>query len=55
MDMNLLREISTVLGLMCFALIVIWAFGTKNGRKKFDDAAQQIILDDDIPKQRDNQ
>lgn len=52
MDMNLFRSISTVLGLLCFALLTVWAF-SKAAKPTFDEAAQRLIQDDDLPKSRD--
>ncbi|MDK2124656.1 cbb3-type cytochrome oxidase subunit 3 [Parachitinimonas caeni] len=49
MDQNLLREIVTLAGFICFALIFFWAWG-KPAQAKFKEAAQQPIDDDDTPK-----
>ncbi|QRM20540.1 CcoQ/FixQ family Cbb3-type cytochrome c oxidase assembly chaperone [Dechloromonas sp. TW-R-39-2] len=38
MDINDLRSITTVLGLLCFLGIVAWAYG-KGSKKGFEEAA----------------
>ncbi|PHV11651.1 cbb3-type cytochrome oxidase subunit 3 [Chitinimonas sp. BJB300] len=48
MDINLLRQIITVAGLVCFAAIALWAYG-KPASQRFDEAAMQPINDDDLP------
>ncbi|WP_245575012.1 cbb3-type cytochrome oxidase subunit 3 [Chitinilyticum litopenaei] len=45
---NDLRMIVTLLGLLCFIGICVWAYG-KRSRNRFDDIAQQVIADDDSP------
>jgi cytochrome c oxidase cbb3-type subunit IV len=47
MDINLLRSIVTVLMLLIFAGIVVWAWGRK--RQAAFDAAAQLPLIDDAP------
>lgn len=46
MDINDLRSIVTVAGLLCFLAIVIWAYG-KGSRKGFDEAANLPFAEGD--------
>jgi cytochrome c oxidase cbb3-type subunit 4 len=46
MDINDLRSITTVLGLLCFLGIVAWAYG-KRSKKGFDEAANLPFADND--------
>jgi cytochrome c oxidase cbb3-type subunit 4 len=46
MDINDLRSIITVAGLLCFLAIVGWAYG-KGSRKGFDEAAKLPFAEDD--------
>ena len=46
MDINDLRSLTTVLGLLCFLGIVAWAYG-KSSRKGFDEAANLPFADGD--------
>ena len=46
MDINDLRSLITVLGLLCFLGIVGWAYG-KGSKKGFDEAANLPFADDD--------
>jgi cytochrome c oxidase cbb3-type subunit 4 len=39
MDINLLRSIATVLSLVVFIVIVVWAWSDRN-RSSFDEAAK---------------
>jgi cytochrome c oxidase cbb3-type subunit IV len=46
MDINDLRSITTVLGLLCFLGIVAWAYG-KGSKKGFDEAANLPFAEND--------
>lgn len=46
MDINDLRSIITVAGLLCFLAIVGWAYG-KSSRKGFEEAANLPFAEDD--------
>lgn len=46
MDINDLRSIVTVAGLLCFLGIVAWAYG-KSSRKGFDEAANLPFAEPD--------
>lgn len=46
MDINDLRSMVTVAGLLCFLGIVAWAYG-KGSRKGFDEAANLPFAEDD--------
>jgi cytochrome c oxidase cbb3-type subunit 4 len=46
MDINDLRSITTVLGLICFLGIVVWAYG-KSSKKGFEEAANLPFADND--------
>ncbi len=46
MDINDLRSITTVLGLLCFLGIVGWAYG-KSSKKGFEEAANLPFSGDD--------
>ena len=46
MDINDLRSIVTVTGLLCFLLIVAWAY-SKRSKKGFDEAANLPFAEDD--------
>ena len=46
MDINDLRSLTTVLGLLCFLAIVAWAYG-KSSRKGFEEAANLPFADGD--------
>jgi cytochrome c oxidase cbb3-type subunit IV len=46
MDINDLRSIVTVAGLLCFLAIVWWAYG-KSSQKGFEEAANLPFADDD--------
>ncbi len=48
MDMTLVRSLSTVLGLLCFLGIVVWAY-SKGSKQRFDEAANLPFADDDLP------
>ena len=50
MDINDLRSLFTVLGLLCFLGIVAWAY-SKHAKKGFDEAARLPLSDDDLPAQ----
>ena len=47
MDINLLRSLVTVVSLVSFVGIVVWAFGTGR-RERFDEAAHLPFADDEI-------
>ena len=46
MDINDLRSIVTVTGLLCFLAIVAWAYG-KSSKKGFEEAANLPFSGDD--------
>ncbi len=46
MDINDLRSITTVMGLLCFLGIVAWAYG-KSSKKGFDEAANLPFAEQD--------
>ena len=46
MDINALRSITTVMGLLCFLGIVAWAYG-KSSKKGFEEAANLPFADND--------
>jgi len=46
MDINDLRSIVTVAGLLCFLAIVGWAYG-KSSKKGFEEAANLPFAEDD--------
>ena len=46
MDINDLRSIVTVAGLLCFLAIVAWAYG-KSSKKGFEEAANLPFAEDD--------
>ena len=48
MDINDLRTVITVLGLLCFLGICIWAY-SKHAKAGFDEAAQLPFTEDDAP------
>ncbi|QLG87855.1 cbb3-type cytochrome c oxidase subunit 3 [Chitinibacter bivalviorum] len=45
---NDVRIIVTVLGFILFVGICFWAY-SKSSKQRFDEAAQQPFLDDDLP------
>ena len=47
MDINLLRSMITILSLVAFLGIVVWAFGPGR-RQRFDEAANLPFADDEI-------
>ncbi len=47
MDINLLRSLITVVSLVTFIGIVVWAFGPGR-RERFDEAAHLPFADDEI-------
>ena len=47
MDINLLRSLITVLSLVAFLGIVLWAYGPGR-RERFDEAARLPFADDEI-------
>lgn len=49
MDINTLRGLSTILVMIVFIGIVIWAFSRKR-KSKFDDAANLPFADEEINK-----
>ena len=46
MDINDLRSIVTVAGLLCFLAIVAWAYG-KSSKKRFEEAANLPFAEED--------
>lgn len=48
MDINDARAIVTVLALVCFIAITLWAFSSR-ARKGFDEAALLPFSEDDLP------
>ena len=48
MDINEFRSLLTVVGLVCFVGIAIWAYSS-HARKGFDEAAQLPFTDDEMP------
>ncbi len=46
MDINDLRSITTVMGLLCFLGIVAWAYG-KSSKKGFEEAANLPFAEGD--------
>lgn len=46
MDINDLRSLTTVLGLLCFLGIVVWAYG-KGSKKGFEEAANLPFAEHD--------
>ena len=48
MDINDLRTVITVLGLLCFLGICVWAY-SKHAKAGFDEAAQLPFTEDDEP------
>ncbi len=48
MDINDVRSVVTVLGLVCFIAISLWAFSGR-ARKGFDEAALLPFSEDDLP------
>jgi len=46
MDINDLRSLTTVLGLICFLGIAVWAY-SKKSKQGFEDAANLPFADDD--------
>ena len=46
MDINELRSIATVAGLLCFLAIVGWAY-SKRSKKRFDEAANLPFAEHD--------
>ena len=48
MDINEARTVVTVLGLVCFVAITLWAYSGR-ARKGFDEAALLPFSEDDLP------
>ncbi|MDI3514762.1 MAG: cbb3-type cytochrome oxidase subunit 3 [Gammaproteobacteria bacterium] len=48
MDINDIRSLITVLGLVCFLAICAWAY-SKHAKAGFDAAARLPFSDDDLP------
>ena len=48
MEINDFRSLLTVVGLVCFLVIAVWAY-SGHARKGFDEAAQIPFTDDDVP------
>lgn len=53
MDINDLRSIVTVLLLVAFIAIVVWAYSGKR-KQAFDEAASLAVGDDDEPRRGDS-
>jgi cytochrome c oxidase cbb3-type subunit IV len=47
MDINTLRALLTVTGLLCFLGIVVWAWSSKQ-RSEFTQAAHSVLIDSDV-------
>lgn len=47
-DQNILRSVLTVLGLVCFLAIALWAY-SRGARAGFDEAAQLPFTEDELP------
>ena len=47
-DINVYRSLITVLGLLCFIGICVWAW-SKHAKSGFDEAARLPLSDDDLP------
>ena len=54
MDINEARTVVTVLGLVCFIAITLWAYSGR-ARKGFDEAALLPFSEDDLPAQKGGQ
>ena len=54
MDINVARTVVTVLGLVCFIAITLWAYSGR-ARKGFDEAALLSFSKDDLPAQKGGQ
>ncbi len=54
MDINVARTVVTVLGLVCFIAITLWAYSGR-ARKGFDEAALLPFSEDDLPAQKGGQ
>lgn len=48
MDIDFLRGLYTVLALLTFAVIALWAWSRGN-HQRFEEAARLPLLDDDTP------
>lgn len=46
MDMNAVRSLVTLAGLVCFLLIVVWAYSSA-ARRRFEEAAMLPFDEDD--------
>ena len=53
MDINDVRSLVTVLGLICFVGICIWAY-SKRAKRGFDEAAQLPFTEDEALAPRDD-
>ncbi|WP_431047997.1 cbb3-type cytochrome oxidase subunit 3 [Roseateles sp. L2-2] len=49
MDLNALRSAVTVVSLLVFVGIVVWAYARHN-RERFEDLAALVLTDDDAPR-----
>lgn len=49
MDINLIRSIVTVLSMLVFIGIVLWAY-SKQQKARFDEAARSVLEEDDLLK-----
>jgi len=47
-DINDIRSLITVLGLVCFLAICAWAY-SRHAKAGFDEAARLPLSDDDLP------
>ena len=48
MDINDLRSIVTVVSLLTFIGIVVWAYGARQNNKRFEEAANLPFAEDDV-------
>ncbi|MFT4171483.1 MAG: CcoQ/FixQ family Cbb3-type cytochrome c oxidase assembly chaperone [Rhodocyclaceae bacterium] len=52
MDLDFFRSALTLLGLLCFIGIAVWAY-SKSAKRGFDEAANAPFTEDDAPAQDD--
>ena len=48
MDINDLRSIVTVVSLLTFVGIVVWAYGLKSNKKRFEEAANLPFAEEEV-------
>lgn len=48
MDINDWRSIVTVVSLITFIGVVVWAYGLRSNKKRFDEAAHLPFAEDDV-------